>query len=592
MSIEIIIVLSTVLLAVYLFATEKLSVDLIALIVMVILLVTGIITPSEGLAGFSNTATVTVAAMFVLSASLQKVGAVVKAASLVTKLFKNSFWVGLLITMIVVGFISSFVNNTPVVAIFIPILLNVAKENDISVSKLLMPISFASMFGGVCTLIGTSTNILVSSIAADHGLKPFGMFEFTPLGLVFFAAGTIYLFFIGIRFIPDRRTAIDSASNFSLNDYITEIILEPTAKSIGKPLSDSPLVKELDIDVLEVIRNKQSLTLPSSKTILQAGDILRVRCDINEIQKIKERIGVELIADYKWRSSNLESEETVIVEAIISPNSDLIGKSLKSSEFRNRFQATALALRHRGKLMQDQFANIPLSAGDALLIEVKTDNLNRLSQNYNFVLVTNVPMPKYRKRKILTAIPIIVCVILFAALGIAPIVVTAVAGAVLLTLTRCITLTEAYQSIDWKVIFLLGGILPLGIAMEKTGTAQMLSDFLIQTLGDLGPVALVTAFYLITTLLTETMSNNATVVLLAPIAITAAASMNIDPRPLLMAVTFAGSASFMTPVGYQTNTMIFGVGQYKFKDFLIVGTPLNILFLILAAIFIPYFFSF
>lgn len=592
MSIEIIIVLSTSLLAVYLFATEKLSVDLIALIVMVILLLTGIITPSEGLAGFSNTATVTVAAMFVLSASLQKVGVVVKAASLVTKLFKNNFWTGLLITMIVVGFISSFVNNTPVVAIFIPILLNVAKENNISVSKLLMPISFSSMFGGVCTLIGTSTNILVSSIAADHGLTPFSMFEFTPMGLLFFVVGTIYLFIVGIRLIPDRRSTLDSASTFKVNDYVTEIVLEPEAKSVGKPLSESPLVKELDIDVLEVIRNKQSLKLPPSKTILQAGDILRVRCDINEIQKIKDRLGVELIADYKWRSSNSEDEETTIVEAIIAPNSDLIGKTLKSSEFRNRFQATALALRHRGKLIQDRFADIPLSAGDALLIEVKTDNLNRLSQNYNFVLVTHVPMPKYRKRKILTAVPIIISVILFAALGIAPIVVTAVAGSVLLVLTRCITITEAYQSIDWKVIFLLGGILPLGIAMEKTGAAQLLSDFLIKTLGDFGPVALVAVFYLITTLLTETMSNNATVVLLAPIAITAAASMNIDPRPLLMAVTFAGSASFMTPVGYQTNTMIFGIGQYKFKDFLIVGTPLNILFLILAAIFIPYFFPF
>lgn len=592
MNIEIVITLAIALLAVYLFAAEKLSVDLVALLIMGVLLISGIISPSEGISGFSNPATVTVASMFVISAALQKTGAVVKLASKVTKLFKKNFWTAIFITMISVGFISAFVNNTPVVAIFIPILLNVASENKISASKLLMPISFASMLGGVCTLVGTSTNILVSSIASDHGFEPFSMFEFSALGLIFFAAGIIYLFVLGIRLIPERRKENDLESNFKLNDYITEIVLEQTAASIGKPLSDSPLVQELDIDVLEVIRNKQSLTLPFSKMILQAGDILRVRCDINEIQKIKDRMGVELVSDFKWKTESTEDEETTILEAIISPNSDLIGKTLKSSEFRNRFQATALALRHRGKLMQKRFTDIPLSAGDALLIEVKTDNLNRLSQNYNFVLVTDVPIQKYRRQKILIALPIIVGVILFASLGIAPILVTAIIGAVLLILTKCITLNEAYQAIDWKVIFLLGGILPLGIAMEKSGAAQLLSNFLIRTLGDLGPAALIAVFYLITTMLTETMSNNATVILLAPIAITTSAALNIDPRPLLIAITFAGSASFMTPVGYQTNTMIFGVGHYKFIDFVKVGTPLNIIFWILAVIFIPYFFPF
>lgn len=592
MTIEIGITLLIIVVAVYLFATEKLPVDLVALCVMAILLISGIISPNEGISGFSNSATVTVGAMFILSAGLQKTGAVIGLASMVTKLFSKNFWFALFVTMAAIGLISAFINNTPVIAIFIPILLNVAVVNKISISKLLMPASFASMFGGVCTLIGTSTNILVSSIAVSYGLKPFGMFDFAPLGLIFFAAGTIYLLVIGVRLIPERRQTGDLTSNFQLRDYITDIILLEGALSIGKTLVDSPLVKELDIDVLEVIRNKKRIQIPPSKTILQVGDILRVRCDINEIQKIKGRMGVKLISDFKWKDSDIESDDVKLVEAIISPNSELIGKTLKTSDFRNRFQATAMALRHRGKLMQKGFANTFLSAGDALLLEIKSEQFNRFSNNINFVLVSDVKLPKFRKDKILISLGIVAGVILFASLGIAPILVTAIIGAVLLVLTGCITLGEAYNAIDWKVIFLLGGILSLGIALEKTGAALLISNFLLNSLGWLGPVAIVAAFYLLTSLLTETMSNNATAVLLAPIAITTANSLGIDPRPLLMAVTFAASASFMTPVGYQTNTMIYGVGQYKFIDFMKVGAPLNFIFWILAIIFIPYFFPF
>lgn len=592
MTYEIAVTFFIIVIAVYLFATEKLPVDLVALSVMGILLISGLISADEGVSGFSNPATVTVAAMFVLSAGLQKTGAVLGLASMVTKLFTKNFWLALFVTMVVVGVVSAFINNTPVIAIFVPILLNVAMVNNVSISKLLMPISFASMFGGVCTLIGTSTNILVSSIAVNNGLEPFGMFEFTPLGLIFFAGGLIYMFVLGIHLIPDRRKEKDLTSNFQLKDYITDIILLEGAPSIGKPLLNSPIVQEVEIDVLEVIRNKKRLPIPPSKTILQVGDILRVRCDIKEIQKIKERIGVKLVSDYKWKDADLETEDVKLVEAIISPNAELIGKSLKTSDFRTRFQATAMALRHRGKLMQKGFAKTPLAAGDAILLEVKTEQLERIRNNPNFVVITDVPLAKYRKDKILIAFGIVAGVILFASLGIAPILVTAIVGALLLVLTKCITLQDAYQSIDWKVIFLLGGILSLGIALEKTGAALLLSNFLLNTMGWMGPVAIVGIFYLLTSLLTETMSNNATAVLLAPIAISTANTLGIDPKPLLMAVTFAASASFMTPVGYQTNTMIYGVGQYKFSDFMKVGAPLNIIFFILAVIFIPYFFPF
>lgn len=592
MTIEMLIVFAIIIGAVILFATEKIPVDLTAIIVMGVLLVSGIITAEEGISGFSNTATITVGAMFIVSAALKKTGAVNILGVISSKLFRISFWVGLILTMILIGVISAFINNTPVVAVFIPIMLGVARDNDINPSKLLMPISFASMFGGVCTLIGTSTNILVSSIAVQYGQPGFGMFEFTSLGIIFFICGMLYMTFFGVNLIPKRKFEGELTQKYKMSDYLTDIILMPEAKSVGTRLIESPLIKELEIDVLEVIRDGARLLRPTSEITLQANDILRVRCDVKQIQQLKERVGIMFKSELKLRDEDFRAEDLILTEAIIAPNSNLIGKTLKTSKFRNVFRANALALRHRGQLFQKEFINTALKAGDSLLLEVRKENYPELKSDPNFVIVSDIESPKYRKRKIIPALAIVAGIIVTATIGILPIMVSAILGCILLVFTGCITLEEAYQSIEWNVIFLLGGILSLGIALEKTGAALFVSNQMINVLGVLGPVAIVAAFYLMTSLLTETMSNNATAVLLAPIAIAAAESMGVSPRPFLMAVAFAASASFMTPVGYQTNTMIYGVGQYKFSDFIKVGTPLNIMFWILASIFIPIFFPF
>ncbi len=592
MTLEMLIVLGVIVLAVVLFASEKLPVDLTAIIVMAILLLTGIVSPKEGLSGFSNTATVTVAAMFILSAALQKTGSVNYLGALSSKVFGFNFWIGLIGTMVVVGVISAFVNNTPVVAVFIPILLGLSATNKISPSKLLMPISFASMFGGLCTLIGTSTNILVSSIAVQHGLPALGMFEFTKMGLVFFAVGITYMALFGIRIIPDRSTEGELTDKYKMHDYLTDIILLTGNQSIDMRVADSPLIKELEIDVLEVIRNGQRLLVPVSDIVLRENDLLRVRCDIKQLQELKDKVGIQMKSDCELQEKDFHCEALMLTEVVIAPNSRLIGKTIKSSYFRNVFRATALALRHRGQLYNTGFADTPLNAGDAILVEARKENYDALKNNKNFVIVSDIETPQYRKDKIIPALLIITGVVFTATLGILPIMVGAIIGSVLLVMVGCITLEEAYDSIDWKVIFLLGGIISLGVALEKTGAATYLSGKMIKLLGDMGPVAIVAALYILTSLLTETMSNNATAVLLAPIAIAAASAMGVSPKPFLMAVAFAASASFMTPVGYQTNTMIYGVGQYRFSDFMKVGAPLNLIFLILATILIPVFFPF
>ncbi|MEX1140650.1 MAG: SLC13 family permease [Bacteroidota bacterium] len=591
MTIEIIFVLVLIAVAVGLFASEKLPIDLVALMIMGVLLISGIITPEEGISGFSNTATVTVGAMFIFSTALFKTGAVNSIGVLTTRAFKKNFWFGLVSMMLLVGALSAFVNNTPVVAIFIPILISAAREIGKSPSLLLMPLSFASMFGGVCTLIGSSTNILLSSIAVRHGLPAFGMFEFAPVGVVFLGVGILYML-VGVRLIPKRRGDDELTERFGMGDYRTEIIILPKAKSVGMPLNRSPLVEDVGIEVLEVIRGGKRVALPPSRITLQANDVLRVIGDVEMIKKLQEREGIKLKAEEGLRKWKGTKDTMVLVEAIIAPNTRLEGKSLKKVRFRDMYGVTALAIRHRGKLMRTHLNAVKLNAGDALLLNVRKDRLQGLQEEEVFVFVSEVGLPQFRRSKMIPALLIGAGIVGTAALGIAPIVVSAIAGCVLLVLLGCITLEEAYEAIDWKVIFLLAGALTLGVALEKTGAALLLSNFIVDTVGGWGPVALVAAFYLLTTILTETMSNNATAVLLAPIAIASAETLGIDPRPLLMAVTFAASASFMTPVGYQTNTMIYAAGQYRFADFLKVGTPLNLLFWILATILIPVYWPF
>ncbi len=593
MTIEIVVVLAVTVGAVILFATEKLTVDLVAILVMATLLTLGIINAEEGISGFSNKATVTVGAMFIISAGLFKTGAVSYLGKITSDLFKRSYWLGLVTVMISVAFFSAFINNTPVVAIFIPILLGVAKEIGASTSKLLMPMSFASMFGGVCTLLGSSTNILVSSIAEDYNQPAFSMFEFAPLGMVMFVVGTLYMLFVGVRLIPDRRSEGGLLQSFRLHKYIAEVVLLDDSRSIGKAIKDAPIVNEIEIKIIEIQRGEDMIPVPSPNLVLQKGDVLRVTCDLDEFKKIQAREGVLFKPQYKWRDHDIETEDVRLVEVVIAPNTNFVGKSLEDLQFREVFGATVLALRHRGKLIREKIADTKLKGGDVLLLEVKSARYNQLKQNESFYIISEIEQPVYRKTKLIPALIIVFGVVLSATLGLMPIVQSSVVGAVLLILVGCLTMEEAYKAIEWRIIFLLAGILTLGIALEKTGGADLISSTLLSSVGDWYKlVILVSVFYLMTSFLTEVMSNNATGALLAPIAIATANSLGVNPRPFLVAVMFAASASFMTPVGYQTNTLIYGPGQYKFSDFLRVGTPLNIIFWLIATLLIPYFWSF
>ena len=593
MTAEIIIVLGLVVVAIVLFSTEKIPIDLTALLVMAFLMVSGIISVEEGVSGFSNDATVTIAALFVVSGALVRTGFAESVGNLLVSFFKRSgFWTGVLSMMVMIGIISAFINNTPVVAIFIPVMLRVADEINVSGSKLLMPLSFAAIFGGTCTLIGTSTNILVSSIVKSRGLEPFGMFEFTQLGIIFLLLGTTYMIFIGIRLIPERRKKEDLADSFGIREFISEIVILPGSSSAGKAIKDSPLVKDTGISIIEVHGEGKNVVLPRGDTVLNEGDVLVVTGDIETIKNLQERDEVAWKHEHKFTDADLATDDIVLIEAIISANSFLVGRSFKSTNFRNRYRGLAIGLRHGGKTITKKLGTTKLQAGDALLIEVKKENLAKFYESGDFVFINKIPVKSYKKKMMIPTLLVLGAIIALPALEILPIVVTSVAGSVLLVLMGSINLEEAYKSIEWRVIFLLAGAITMGIALDRSGAAGLISDGLIYMTGGDNPYILVSLFYITTVILTAIMSNNATVALIIPIAIVTASNLGIDSRPLLIAVMFAASADFMTPIGYQTNTMIYSTGRYRFFDFVKVGGPLEFIFWLTATLLIPVFFPF
>lgn len=573
--------------AVALFASGRLRIDLVALCILAVLALTGLVTPAEAISGFASEATITVLAMLILAGGLTRTGATATLGRLIGRAAGESRWQVLLGITVSGAVLSAFVNNTAVVAVLLPLAVKLGHDRAIPPSQLLIPLSFACMAGGTVTLIGTSTNLLVSAIAAQHGLRPISMFELSPVGLVFAAVTVAYVLVAGRWLLPGRVTR-QYTERYRLRDYLTELVVGQNSDLVGKPLSEVNLEKDYGVEVLGVLRDGVRTGRMRDVQIAPA-DVLLVRGTVQPLLEVKELPGLSLKPEVMLGDEDLTSEDVVLAEAVLSPTSRLRGRTPRDVFFRQRFNLTILAIQRQGRSLATRLADTPLHVGDTLLLQGRRSHLEELAQDSGFIVLGEVDAPPPRRRRMWVAIGVMAAVVALAGAGLVPIVVASLCGVAGMVLLGCLTMEEAYESVEWSVIFLLAGVIPLGIAMERTGAARLVAEVTLGAVGWLGPVAVLAAFYLLGSLLTELMSNNATAILLTPIAIAIAAQLDVDPRPFVMAVAFAASASFMTPLGYQTNALVYGPGGYRYTDYMKIGTPLNVVLWGLATLLLPVF---
>ncbi len=578
---EILLMLAILAATMTLFVSEKLRPDVTALLVLSALLLLGLLQPQQALYGFANQATAIIAAMFIISAGLVRTGLVDWLARRVDAGAGRSRIRFILVLCLTTALLSTFIVNAAVVAIFIPISVILAEKRRIPVSYVLIPMAFASQLGGACTLIGSSTHILMNSLAVENGRPAFAMFEFAPLGAVLAAVGILYLVLLAGKLLPRRKGAYRKIDRYRLTDYLAELSLTGNSPLLKKRWGELEKKAVKDIQLIRLIRADKAVSKPM-QTVMREGDVLLVHGDAGLIMRIKDEFKLQTRADVKISDKPMTADELRLIEAVIPPRSSLEGRSLEDSDFRRRFGCLVLAVQRRGQVMRQRLDRVRLQAGDALLLQCPGEDIGRILRSQDLIMTEEMSELHLRKDRALIALVLVGAVVALSAFQVLPILTATLLGAVGMIVTGCLTAEEAYRSINWQVIFLLGGILPLGLAMQQTGTAQWLADALMRPLMGLGPYVLFAAFYLLTALLTEGMSNMAAAVLLAPIALSTAAALGVSPRPFLVVISFAASTSFATPIGFQTNTMIYAPGGYRFTDFTRVGLPLNLIFCLLV----------
>ena len=580
---EILFVFALLVLALASFVWEKVSADVTALAVFAILIASGILKTEDAYTVFSNPAPITIGAMFILSAALEKTGVIEGLTQSMQSLGKLGYRPFLLVIMLVAGTFSAFINNTPVVVVLMPIVLTLAQKIGTVGSKVLIPLSYASILGGTCTLLGTSTNIIVSNIAASAGQKPMGMFEFAFVGVPIFLAGLIYMVLFGSRILPWRETLTSILTEEERREYIAEAFVNVDSPAIGKTLKEAGFKKSSGMRAIDLVRSGVSLQGRMETAKLEAGDRLFIACRASGLAKARNIDGIDLAAERELGLEHINAHEGLIIEGILGPNSDILGKTLEQVNFRQRYRLVVLAIHRNGRNLRDQLGSLRLAFGDTLLLLGTEEAIQNMSGSEDIILMENRAVrSKTDKRKSITVVAAVIAVVTAAAANIVPIDVAAIVACVVLFATGCLRPKDGYAAIQWSILFLIFGMLSLGMAMAKTGASAWLANQLIAavtfvTTDELRPFAMLACLYLLTNLLTEILSNNAAAVLMATLALGIAESLGVDARPFLFTVAIAASASFATPIGYQTNTYVYGAGGYRFSDFAKVGAPLNLI---------------
>lgn len=575
------------------FVWERFPPDITALGLLVVLIATGLLSTKEALSVFANPAPLTVGAMFVLSAALVKCGAVDRLSALVERSARWPYALVVLALFILVAGISAFINNTPVVVVFLPVVLKLARTMRLSPSKLLIPLSFAAVFGGTCTLVGTSTNLVVNGIITSRGLPGFSMFELGWLGLPAALIGAVYLALLGNRLLPVRQMLTSILSEEERREYITEAFVQPDSPVLGKTLAEAGLTRQRGIRVLEIVRDGVALYLVPAEVRLKAGDRIIMACRMTGIVHTRRTAGVDLVTELNLGLEQIAAHEGSLVEAVVTPHSELVGHSIREMNFRQRYRMVVLAVHRQGRNVQEKLEDLTIVGGDVLLLMGTDQALDAAANSSDFMFFDRARVPtKPQPGKIALVVGVIAAVVTTAALELVPIEIGALAGCIIICVTGCLKTNEAYASIEWNILFLIYGMLAMGLAMEQTGAAAWLAGNAVDGVRHFIPeahkgIVMLAAIYLLTTFLTEILSNNAVAALMAPIALGVAGELGMSAMPFIVAVAFAASASFATPIGYQTNTYVYGVGGYRFSDFVRIGVPLNALCFVTALVVIP-----
>lgn len=595
MSVEILILFSIIILVIFLFALEVFPIDKIAFLIMVSLLVFDLVSPEEAISGFSSPATITVLALMIIAIGLEENGVINWLTQGLKKLKGLPLYLMVPVFMFIAGGISAFINTTAVVLVFVKIINELSARFNIQSSKLLLPISFAGIAGGSCTLMGTSTNLIVNAEAMNRGVERFSFFEFTWLGVIFLFI-IIGVVSILARFLPQEADT-NFSEDYDLDEFITKIIIPENSRLIDKSLEDVFAGGDKEIVVIRQVRNGVINEHPSRESRLRSHDVLFLQCNIEQLVKLRESRDVLIIKetsleerDSALPGSDISQDSITVVEILMLPNSPLIGKSMKDVSWQDLQGAIPLAIRKRRSFRNPKHRiygtrndEIELRVGDRLLVESDREALEHLKKMDSVTILqqfSEIDQSTRQKRNL--SFGILLLVIVLSAFSIFPILKSALIGCFLLIIFKCIDLGKIYSQVNWQVIFLLAGMIPLGVAMTNTGADQWLTNRLLDVLHDQSNMIIMGLVFLVTMLLSGFVSNNATAIIITPIAITIAGSLNMDPKPFILAVLFASNYSFFTPVGYQTNTIIYGMGIYRFRHFFIIGGVVSLVLWIAA----------
>jgi di/tricarboxylate transporter len=586
-------VLGLLVVSLVLFASDKLSVDVVGLIVLLALAIPRVLSPKEALAGFADNTILLLISLFVLTAGIVRTGVVERVGLWLAAVGgKNPMRVTRLL-LVAVAAVSSFLSNTVTTAVFLPIMIGVARRSATALSRVLMPLAFASILAGSVTLIGTSTNLVVSSQLPRYGLAPIGFFELTPVGLGIIVLGLLYLFFVAPKLVPDRGQR-EMTDKYDLRRYLSEALIQPGSRLAGKTLSESQLGSAMNLNVVGIVRDEKRNLAPGPQETLRENDILIIEGKAEDILSVKDAGGIEIRADVKSALSDgdLQSEQIRMMEAMVLPRSQFAYRTLKEARFREKTGLTVLAVHSAGGPDRiEKLSMTLLKPSDVLLVQGTLEALDRIRGGNDLFLLEDVSAHHPRRRRAGWAAAIFVGAILLGVTGILPLVIAFLAGGVALVLTRCLTSAEAYESVDWRLMVMIGCMIAFGVAMEKSGTASFLSELIVRHVSPFGSLALLAAFFLFTVILTQPMSNQAAALVLLPVAIAVSRKLGLNPRSLVMAVTFAASCSFLTPLE-PSCVLVYGPGRYKFFDFARVGLPLTILVFVFSMLLIPVFWPF